>query len=200
MIARLHGTLIEKTPPWLLIDVGGVGYQCQAPMSTFYHLPNCQNEVILFTTMIIREDNQALYGFLTKEERQLFQDFIKINGIGGKAALALLSGMSPEALKMTISTADVNRLKKIPGIGPKTAQRIIVELQDKQKKWELTSLGALSDDTNQIIVNGSEQAIEALISLGYKNKEAERAIQSIEDRTLSCEDMIKLALQGLAKV
>lgn len=199
MIGRIRGVLLEKVPPWLLIDVNGVGYQLQVPMSTYYHLPQTNAEVTLQTHMVVREDIQALYGFLTKEECQLFKDFIKISGIGGKAALALLSGMSTADLKTTISTADVNRLKKIPGIGPKTAQRIIVELQDKKKKWQ-SNLDLSPTDGEQIFEPGdSENAIQALISLGYKNKEAEKAIASIEGQDLSCEEMIKIALQGLAK-
>lgn len=199
MIGRLRGILLEKTPPWILIEVMGVGYLLQAPMSTFYHLPSVDKEVILHTHLIVREDAHALYGFASKEECGLFQDFIKINGIGAKAALALLSGMSPQTLKTVISTADVDRLKKIPGIGPKTAQRIIVELQDKKNKWNYVS-EMLTTDSEQCVGDSPiSQAIQALVALGYKGKEAESAIQKLKDKSMACEEMIKTALQGLAK-
>ena len=199
MIGRLRGILLEKAPPWILLEVMGVGYQLQAPMSTFYHLPQTETEIILQTHLIVREDAHALYGFITKEECRLFQDFIKINGIGAKAALALLSGMNAQTLKTVISTADVDRLKKIPGIGPKTAQRIIVEMQDKKNKWNYVSEMLTSSNDGDIVMTAVQQAIQALIALGYKSKEAELAIQKVKDKSLACEEMIKAALQGLAK-
>lgn len=198
MIGRIRGILIEKLPPWLVVDVMGVGYQLQAPMSTFYHLPETGKEINLYTHMIVREDVLALYGFVTKEECALFQEFIKINGIGAKAALALLSGMSTADLKTTISVQDVSRLQKIPGIGPKTAQRIIVECQDKHKKWQLPSDNPLTQGEN-FAESAFQQAIEALVALGYKNKEAEKAVSKVSDQSLACEDIIRIALQGLAK-
>lgn len=198
MIGRIRGFLIEKAPPWILVDVMGVGYQLQVPMSTFYYLPTTEQEIILHTHFIVREDAQSLYGFLTKEECKLFQDFIKINGIGAKAALALLSGMTTQDLKATISRADIDNLQKIPGIGPKTAQRIIVELQDKKNKWQYGS-DLLSSNSNDDIVSPIHQAIQALVALGYKNKDAENAVNKIKDKALACEEMIKVALQGLAR-
>jgi len=205
MIGRIRGILLEKAPPKILVDVMGVGYELQAPMNTFYHIGAVGEEVSLHTHMIVREDAQLLYGFSAKQECDLFKEIIKISGIGAKAALALLSGLSVEELKRAITMEEVGLLKKIPGIGPKMAQRIIVELQDKAKKWgsysplfranPIEQDNQESDQDNQSI----NQAIQALVALGYKNKEAEKAVDRLKDKSLACEEIIKYALQGLAR-
>lgn len=197
MIGRIKGILLEKSPPWILVDVMGVGYQMQAPMNTFYHLKGIGETVCLHTHMVVREDAQLLYAFNDNQECAFFQELIKINGIGPKAALAMLSGLSIDELKQAIIAEEVGLLRKVPGIGPKTAQRIIVEMQDKKKNWRFdfnprseTTL----DKTAPI-----HQALQALVALGYKNKEAEQALDKLQDKSIACEDMIKFALQGLAK-
>lgn len=201
MIGRIRGILLEKAPPRILVDVMGIGYELQAPMNTFYHMGAVGEEVSLCTHMIVREDAQLLYGFSAKQECDLFKEVIKISGIGAKAALALLSGLSVEELKRAIVMEEVGLLKKIPGIGPKTAQRIIVELQDKAKKWGATNplFSANSTQMSQQDNQPINQAIQALVSLGYKNKDAEKAVDKLEDKSLACEEIIKYALQGLAR-
>lgn len=205
MIGRIRGILLEKSPPRILVDVMGVGYELQAPMNTFYHIGAVGEEVSLCTHMIVREDAQLLYGFSAKQECDLFKEVIKISGIGAKAALALLSGLSVEELKRAITMEEVGLLKKIPGIGPKTAQRIIVELQDKAKKWgsnnPLFNSNSKASESQEAFQNNHSisQAIQALVALGYKNKEAEKAVDKLEDKSLACEEIIKYALQGLAR-
>lgn len=191
---------MKKTPPWILVEVMGVGYDLQLSMNSFYLLPPVEQEVTLYTHLMVREDHHALYGFYSKEEREMFQEIIKISGLGAKAALALLSGLSLHALKSAILNEEIALLKKIPGIGPKTAQRLVVELQDKKKKWrgsEMTTV--LAAHRTVALESPEQQAIEALMSLGYKLKEAQGAIERIKTSSLSCEEIIKSALQGLAK-
>jgi len=193
MIVQLRGKLIEKQPPWLLIDVGGVGYQVQAPLSTFLGLPVLGQEVKLKTHFVVREDAQLLYGFLSKQECDLFQEVIKINGVGPKVALAILSALSPEAFAELIMAEDITRLKAVPGIGLKTAQRILVEMPGKLKNIEtaaaLPGIGGRRTD-----------AVSALVALGYKPQEAEKAVKNVKNIEQDCELIIKEALQGLASV
>lgn len=192
MIGQIRGILLEKLPPHLMIDVQGVGYMVQAPLSTFFSLPEIGKEVVLRTHFIVREDAQILYGFSTKAEWSLFQEIIKVNGIGPKIALAVLSGMSPSEFVAVIHAKSVERLQSIPGIGSKTAQRMIVEMQtSKNLSTECVSLGMSDEKTD---------AITALIALGYKFQEATKAVSKVERTGLSCEHIIKEALQGLAKL
>ncbi len=201
MIGQIRGKLIEKQPPFLMIDVGGVGYLLQAPLSTFFSLPELGIEVTLRTHFIVREDAQVLYGFITQQECRLFQEIIKINGVGPKVGLAILSGMSPQEFANAVMNQELNRLQKLPGIGAKTAQRILVEMQDKLTKLELglTSAHTLMAMSKNISDPVSE-AIAALVSLGYKQAEATKAVSKVQDQTQNCEHIIKEALQGLAKV
>ena len=136
MIGRLRGVLIDKQPPHLLLEVGGVGYELDAPMSTLYNLPALGNEVVLHTHMVVREDAQLLYGFLEKRERELFRELIRLNGVGPKLALALMSGMDMDELVRAVQAQDTRALVKIPGVGKKTAERLLVELKDRFKAWE----------------------------------------------------------------
>lgn len=194
MIGQLRGTLIEKQAPHLMIDVNGVGYWVQAPLSTFFTLPEIGHTVTLRTHFVVREDAHLLFGFATNEECKLFQEVIKINGVGPKVALAILSGLSPSELMEVVMNQEVGRLQRIPGIGAKTAQRILVEMQDRLGKLNLqTSSLPLKED-------GQQEAIAALVSLGYKPQEAAKAIAKVKNTTMGCEQMIKEALQGLAKV
>lgn len=189
MIGQLRGILIEKQPPGIMVEVHGVGYLLQAPLSTFLALPELGHEVVLRTHFIVREEAQLLYGFITHEECQLFQDLIKINGVGPKIALALLSGMSPTVFSEVLQAQAVDRLTKVPGIGAKTAQRIVVEMQGRR----------ISNFDHVLMQGGAKQeAMMALVALGYKAPEATRALGQVEPGW-SCEQMIKEALQKLVK-
>ncbi len=202
MIGQLRGKLIEKQPPFLMIDVGGIGYLLQAPLSTFFSLPEIGQELTLRTHFIVREDAHVLYGFVTQQECRLFQEIIKINGVGPKVGLAILSGLSPNEFAQVVMNQEVARLQKLPGIGAKTAQRILVEMQDKLAKLDL---GLSSAHTAMVLSRKDNsdpvsEAIGALVSLGYKPAEATKAVARVQDQTQSCEHIIKEALQGLAKV
>lgn len=191
MIGQLRGVLIEKQPPNLLVDVQGVGYLLQAPLSTFLALPTLGKEITLRTHFIVREDAQLLFGFATQDEWRLFQDLIKVNGVGPKMALALLSGISPGEFAEILQTQSVGRLQRIPGIGAKTAQRILVEMQGtKIQNFQQVEM---------ISPTAKQEAIMALIALGYKSSEATQAVSKIHNQDLDCEHIIKEALQGLAK-
>ncbi len=169
MIGRLRGILAYKQPPWLVIDVGGVGYELEAPMSTFYDLPDVGREVILFTHHAQREDNVSLYGFLRESERRLFRDVQKVSGIGAKIALAVLSGVAVDEFARQVQTGDVAALTRIPGIGKKTAERMVVELRDRVVDMGSSPLGSPSLPNDP-----QSEATIALQQLGYKPAEAVR--------------------------
>ena len=192
MIGRLSGTLLEKNPPQLLLDVQGVAYEVDVPMSTFYNLPATGERVTLFTHLVVREDAHLLYGFGTENERRAFRQLLKVNGIGAKIALSVLSGLSVAELAQSISIQETGRLTKIPGIGKKTAERILLELKDK--------LGA--DLTQAIGIHraapASSDILNALLSLGYSDKEAIAAVKQLPDG-LAVADGIRQALKLLAK-
>lgn len=201
MIGQLRGKLIEKNPPFLLIDVQGVGYIVQTPLSTFFVLPEVGQEVKLRTHMVVREDAQLLYGFATHDECYLFQELIKTNGVGPKIALAILSGLSPQELMEIVATEEVSRLQRLPGIGAKTALRIIVEMKDRLSKMLLSSPQKNREPSLLTKEQSPKQeAIAALIALGYKPQEANKALSKVQDDSLTCEQMLREALQGLAKV
>ena len=169
MIGRLRGILAYKQPPWLVIDVGGVGYELEAPMSTFYDLPDVGREVILFTHHAQREDSVSLYGFLRESERRLFRDVQKVSGIGAKIALAVLSGVSVDEFARQVQTGDVAALTRIPGIGKKTAERMVVELRDR-----VVDLGSNPLGSPSLPNDPQSEATIALQQLGYKPVEAVR--------------------------
>jgi Holliday junction DNA helicase RuvA len=198
MIGRLTGVLLEKSPPSLLIDVQGVGYEVDVPMSTFYALPALGETSALFTHLVVREDAQLLYGFGTRTERVLFRALLKVNGVGAKVALAILSGLSTDEFLSCIATKDVNALIRVPGIGKKTAERLLVELQDKVETLGVGILptGTLPLDTDP---SAREQAEEALVSLGYKSVEASRLLDKHAEAGQSVEQMIRAALRGAAR-
>ncbi|THB72210.1 MAG: Holliday junction branch migration protein RuvA [Gammaproteobacteria bacterium] len=200
MIGRLKGKILEKQAPNLLLDVQGVGYELEVPMSTFYDLPNIGNETTLRTHFIVREDAQLLYGFLTDDERTLFRELIKISGIGGKVALAILSGMQPDEFVACIEAQDVKTITRIPGIGAKTAQRLIIEIKDKLSKLTITSLApdSVTEGTTQgttTLTTATNDAIDAMVALGYKQAEAEKLIKKINEPGMSTEELIRKALQ-----
>lgn len=198
MIGRLTGVLLEKNPPSLLLEVQGVGYEVDAPMSTFYSLPDLQMELSLFTHLLVREDAHLLYGFATRTERALFRALLKVNGVGAKVALAILSGMNADEFLSCIATKDLDALVRVPGIGKKTAERLLVELQDKV---EVLDIGGLPQGTRPKTndQNARSQAEEALAALGYKPAEASRLLDkhATEDQTV--EQMIRSALRGAAR-
>lgn len=201
MIGQLRGKLIEKNPPFLMIDVQGVGYIVQTPLSTFFVLPEVGQEVVLRTHMVVREDAQLLYGFATFDECCIFQELIKTNGVGPKIALAILSGLTPHELMEILAMEEVSRLQRLPGIGAKTALRIIVEMKDRLGKMMLSSPQKNLTPSLLSKAQGPEQeAIAALIALGYKPQEANKAIAKVENKSSSCEAILREALQGLAKV
>ena len=201
MIGRLAGTLIQKSPPLLMIDIHGVGYEVQAPMSTFYQLPELDQPVVLLIHMVVREDAQLLYGFYNESERRLFKTLIKVNGVGPKLALAILSGISVTEFVQVINDNDESGLIRLPGIGKKTAQRLIVEMQDRLPDWqtdniseqEKTSTSADQSPSKQDII---KEATSALIALGYKPAEATKMISRIDKQDQTTESLIKYALRS----
>ncbi len=205
MIGRLTGKIIEKNPPMLVIDVQGVGYEVEVPMNTFYSLPESQEIMTLFTHMIVREDAQFLCGFILDEERRLFRTLIKVNGVGAKLALSILSSISAQEFARCVNENDTKALVQLPGIGKKTAERLIIEVRDKLKDWVPASLPT-QNDTQQSVTRQDEtaEAASALIALGYKPQEASVMVQqaltdSIDD-CISSGDLIRAALKNKATV
>ena len=196
MIGHLKGKITSKNPPEILIEVEGVGYEVLCPMSTFYALDDLTDDILLFTHLSIKEDAHTLFGFISKDEKNVFRELIRVNGVGPKVALAILSNLSVQSLVECISTEDADLLAKTPGIGKKTALKLIVELQDRLGKLELTGTLEKTRVLNQSSNPNSKQAIEALQSLGFKVKEANRMVSKIEDQGLSTEQIIRLALQN----
>lgn len=192
MIGKLTGTLLEKTPPEVLVDCGGVGYEVQVPMSTFYNLPSVGEKLSLLTHFIVREDAQLLYGFATAQERQTFRALIKISGVGPRMALSLLSGLSIEELAQAVAMQEVGRLIKVPGIGKKTAERLLLEL--KGKLGDAVVSGAAA----QVANDAQADILQALLALGYSDKEASACLKLLP-ADVGVSDGIKLALKGLSK-
>ena len=196
MIGSLRGRITSKTPPQLTVDVGGVGYEVEAPMSTFLHLPAVGEEVKLLTHFVVREDAQLLYGFATDDERRLFRSLLKVSGIGPKIGLALLSGMSVEAFATCVRNQDVDALIRVPGIGRKTAERMLVEMRDRLAPASGGSADAL------VLQSGAApeaEAFAALVALGYRPPEATRLLKAAGPGTHSTEELIRRALQSAAK-
>jgi Holliday junction DNA helicase RuvA len=195
MIGRLRGTLVSKQPPWLLVDVGGVGYELEAPMSTIYDLPQVGQEVTLLTHYAVKEDSAALYGFLHESERALFRNLQKVSGIGAKIALAVLSGVSVDHFARLVQAGDVVALTKIPGIGKKTAERIVVELRDR-----VEGLGGISLPGTPAAagtpLDPAGEAVVALQQLGYKPAEVARLVQKVAADGDSAETIIRKALRA----
>lgn len=194
MIGRLRGTLVSRQPPWLLVEVGGVGYEVQAPMSTIYDLPGVGKEVILLTHYAVKEDGVALYGFLHEAERALFRNLQKVSGIGAKIALAVLSGVSTEHFARLVQAGDVVALTRIPGIGKKTAERIVVELRDRLDG--LSGLPGASMQVGSAPLDAAGEASVALQQLGYKPVEVTRLVQKVAAEGDSAETIIRKALRA----
>ena len=196
MIGSVRGRIASKTPPQLMVDVGGLGYELEAPMSTFFHLPAVGEEVSLLTHLVVREDAHILYAFATEAERRLFRSLIKVSGVGPKIALALLSGISVEAFSRCVVNEDITALTKVPGIGRKTAERLIIEMRDRLKGPE-TSAGDMPVAT--AAASPESEAYGALIALGYRPAEATRLLKAAGPGTHSTEELIRRALQGASR-
>jgi Holliday junction DNA helicase RuvA len=193
MIGSVCGRIASKTPPQLTVDVGGLGYELEAPMSTFFLLPAVGEDVRLLTHLVVREDAHILYAFATENERRLFRSLIKVSGVGPKIALALLSGISVEAFALCVQNEDIAALTRVPGIGRKTAERLVVEMRDR--------LGPTADPTviaatSTPAPNPEAEAFGALVALGYKPAEATRLLKAAGPGTHSTEELIRRALQG----
>jgi Holliday junction DNA helicase RuvA len=198
MIARLSGTLIAKQPPLLVIDVAGVAYEVEAPLSVFYDLPELGNPLILLTHLQIKEDGHNLFGFASESQRTLFRQLLKISGIGAKLALAILSGSSPDELARFVREGDTAALTRLPGIGKKTAERIIIELRDKLDHLPL-SPALPGGGTGVVAGNAASEANHALASLGFKPQEASRLVRLVAKPEMTAEEIIRLALQSTIK-
>jgi Holliday junction DNA helicase RuvA len=195
MIGRLKGTLVSKQPPWLLVDVAGVGYDVEAPMSTIYDLPATGKDVTLLTHHAVKDDGVSLYGFLTESERSLFRNLLKVSGIGAKIALAVLSGVSVDAFARQVQAVDVAALTRIPGIGKKTAERMVVELRDRVDGLA-SALPGRSADGSQGPRDAQSEAVVALQQLGYKPAEASRLAGKAAAEGDNAETIIRKALRA----
>lgn len=204
MIGRLRGTLIEKTAPEIVIECQGVGYEVSMPMTSIYALPELNQEATIYTHFVVREDAQLLYGFASKVERKLFRLLIKVNGVGPKLGLAILSGMSAEQFVSCVAHDDVTTIVKIPGVGKKTAERLLIEMRDRLKDWQTDSTPATDAmpidnviENTLVISDAKGDAINALISLGYTNAQADKAVKSVYQQGSSSEVLIRDALKAM---
>ncbi|MEJ2399112.1 MAG: Holliday junction branch migration protein RuvA [Gammaproteobacteria bacterium] len=200
MIGRISGILLEKQPPQLLVEVNGIGYEVDAPMSTFYQLPDVGEKVTLHTHLIVREDAHVLCGFATAAERQLFRHLIKVNSVGAKLALTILSGISAAEFARCVQQKDASSLTRLPGVGKKTAERLIIEMRDRLDAMPVELVSGHTDATaSEESTTGSSperDALSALVSLGYKPQEASRLIQHVDTSGLESEAIIRLALKA----
>jgi len=201
MIGYLKGLIITKHPPVLLIDVAGVGYEVYASMNTFYKLPEIGEEVILYTHLVVREDVHDLYAFFDLRERLLFRTLIKVNGVGPRMAMAILSSIDPDEFVFCVESGDAARLTHIPGVGKKTSERLIIEMRDRLKDWRTVNDGAkvvVKGAASSMDINdATRDAISALVSLGYKPQEASKAISKIDTVELTSEEVIRQALKQM---
>ncbi len=193
MIGRLTGKLVLKQPPWLLLDVGGVGYEIEAPMSTFYRLPTTGENISLQTHLVVRDDAHLLYGFATPAEKALFRGLIKVSGVGPKVALAVLSGLSVDDFWSAVRSGESGRLTKTPGIGKKTADRIVIEMRDRSDASAVTD--GLAASTAGIAMSPLAEARAALEGLGYKPVEAQRLTDAVHKEDMSTDQIIREALK-----
>ncbi|WP_146906922.1 Holliday junction branch migration protein RuvA [Arenimonas daejeonensis] len=198
MIGRLKGLLVYKAPPALMVDVGGVGYELSAPMSTFYDLPEVGREVTLFTHYAVKEDGVALYGFLTESERRLFREVQKVTGVGAKIALAVLSGASVDDFARLVQSGDITALTRIPGIGKKTAERMVVELRDRAADFAGGGIAVVTGKGGAVPADPVAEASVALTQLGYKPAEVQRMLKQAEPGD-SAEDIIRKALKSVLR-
>lgn len=206
MIGRLRGVILEKQAPDLLLEVGGVGYELQLPLTSFYVLPAVGQEAIIYTHFVVREDAQLLYGFINPTERSLFRQLLKANGIGPKMALTILSGLTAAQFVRCVQQDDITTLVKLPGVGKKTAERLLVEMRDRLKDWGLTPSTpmtdhlVLGDDGLQDFArqdNPETDAVSALVSLGYSQAQAAAAVKKVYQADFTSEQLIKASLKSM---
>lgn len=203
MIGQIRGILIEKAPPNLIIETNGVGYEIDAPMSTFYRLPEIGQEVSLLTHFVVREDAQLLYGFYTRDERVLFRTLLKVNGVGPRLALTILSSAEPEEFVQSILNNDTQRLVRMPGVGKKTAERLVIEMRDKLKDFRMQGASPNMHKMQSLPIAGVtrhqtiQDAIAALIALGFKPAEANRVVTKVDDGEAASEELIRCALREM---
>ncbi|HEA18754.1 MAG: Holliday junction branch migration protein RuvA [Pseudoalteromonas prydzensis] len=204
MIGRLNGILVEKQPPEILLEVSGVGYEVNMPMTCFYDLPNIGENAIVYTHFVVREDAQLLFGFNNKIERALFRELLKANGVGPKLGLAILSGMSAKQFVSCVNNEDATSLVKLPGVGKKTAERLVLEMKDRLKDWGNDLFTPFSDNaviepaSDALIANNTaDDAVSALVSLGYKLAQAQKTVKSVAKPGMSTEVLIKESLKSM---
>ena len=198
MIGRLTGVILEKQPPELVVDVQGVGYEIEAPMSTFYNLPAIGDKVMLYTHLVVRDDAHILFGFSAEAERRMFRALLKVNGVGAKMALAILSGMSADEFAACVQSDDTASLVRLPGIGKKTAERLIVEMRDRLQKLEIGSATFQPAAVGSRPETPVSDAVSALTALGYKPQDASRMVKAVTTDGLSSEEIIRAALKGVS--
>ena len=191
MIGTLRGNLSWKQPPHIVLECNGVGYEIETPMSTFLDLPGLGDEIFLHTHLQVREDAQTLYGFSTEQEKALFRMLLKVNGVGAKLALSILSGMSVSGFERCVQYEDAAMLVKIPGVGKKTAERLIIEMRDRIGKSNITAL----PKSDAVRSDAKSEAVDALVALGYKPAEVSRLVSKLDTDDKSAEDIIRLALR-----
>jgi len=201
MIGLLRGRVLVKQPPSLLLEVNGVGYEVEAPMSTFYDLPEDDQEVVLYTHMMVRDDAHSLFGFIRESDRALFRSLLKVNGVGGKMALAILSGMSSDEFSLFIQSGDVKALCRLPGVGKKTAERLIIEMRDRLDRLDRIKANSpvLAAGTTVQGSSADVDAVSALVALGYKAPEASRMVSAVFEAGMDTETLIRIALKNKAK-
>jgi len=205
VIGRLRGTILEKQPPEVVIEVGGIGYEVQMPMSCFYELPEVGQEAVISTHFVVREDAQLLYGFNKKSERELFREVIKANGVGPKLGLAILSAMTASQFVLSVENEDITTLVKIPGVGKKTAERLVVEMKDRLKGWGEGDLFTAASDaaasnaemSDHSAARAEDEAVSALIALGYKPQQASKVVSQVAQPDMTSEAMIRDALRSM---
>lgn len=196
MIGFIRGKLINKQPPQLLVDVGGIGYELDAPMSTFYGLPATGSDVALFTHLVVREDAHVLFGFGTERERRLFRELLKVSGIGPKLALSILSGINVDELLLCVASGDADSLVRIPGVGRKTAERLLIELRDRVKGFGETIAVPHTIGVASSAVGIQSEAFSALLALGYKPIEITKLLKAVDASVQSVEEIIRHALKA----
>lgn len=200
MIGRLRGILVEKRPPEVLVECAGVGYEVLVPLSSFPSLPESGSEVMLHCHFVVREDAQLLFGFSDKDDRAMFRELIKVNGVGPKLALAVLSGLPRDEFVRCIHEGDLKLLSKIPGVGKKTAERLVIEMRDRLKDWDAPSiLQPMATGTGVSKSSATQEAVSALVALGYKPQDASKVISQVETAEQTAEELIRLALRHMAK-
>jgi len=194
MIGLLRGRVLSRQPPLLLLEVNGVGYEVEAPMSTFYDLPAGDEPVILYTHLMVRDDAHTLFGFIRERDRALFRMLLRVNGVGGKMALAILSGMTADEFSLNVQAGDVAALTRLPGVGKKTAERLIIEMRDRLEKLEGGAYPAAAAPAGRAAADGD--AVDALVALGYRPAEASRMVRAVFAPELDTEGLIRAALQA----